>query len=295
MTDEQSNIYHQLAEKHKIEKGSVESLFLCLGIFYHMPLEKIEQYMAETKSIYRCDLMRLCLMLDIPLEAMPEELPEYPEKLLNSQLVKKQQEKFKELEEKSRKLTERNVANGEELVLLKEENAYLKKEVARLEKNHQAYIAETESMIEKSGQDQIKTEKELEQVRAMLAKLKESNHKLEGKNSSLQKSVESLTKERDFLQNQKAIQNDKASDGKKKSDYSILRKRMLDGRTFTPLQLEKLDKAVKLRMPEEEILAFASPDISPAQMEKYISWWKPEKTKTGLFGKKNHMRDRKRG
>ena len=111
MTDEQSNIYHQLAEKHQIEKGSVESLFLCLGIFYHMTLEQIEQYMAETKSIYRCDLMRLCLILDIPLEAMPEELPEYPEKLLNSQLAKKQQEKFKELEEKSRKLTERNAAN----------------------------------------------------------------------------------------------------------------------------------------------------------------------------------------
>lgn len=39
-------------------------------------------------------------------------------------------------------------------------------------------------------------------------------------------------------------------------------------------------------MPEEEILAFASPDISPAQMEKYISWWKLDKTKKGLFGKK---------
>ena len=162
----------------------------------------------------------------------------------------------------------------------------MKKEVARLEKNHQAYIAETESMIEKSVQDQIKSEKELEQVKTILAELKESNNKLESRNSSLQKSVESLTKERDFLRNEKAIQNDKASDGKKKSDYSILRKRMLDGRTFTPLQLEKLDKAVKLRMPEEEILAFASPDISPAQMEKYISWWKLDKTKKGLFGKK---------
>lgn len=288
MTDEQSNIYHQLAEKHQIEKGSVESLFLCLGIFYHMTLEQIEQYMAETKSIYRCDLMRLCLLLDIPLDVVPEELPTHPEELLNSQMVKKQQEKFKELAEKSRKLSERNAANGEELAHLKEENAYLKKEVARLEKNHQAYIAETESMIEKSGQDQIKTEKELEQVRAMLAELKESNHILESKNSSLQKSVETLTKERDFLQNEKVIQNDRTSDGKKRFDYSILRKRMLDGRTFTPLQLEKLDKAVKLRMPEEEILAFASPDISPAQMEKYISWWKPDKTRKGLFGKRNH-------
>lgn len=288
MTDEQSNIYHQLAEKHQIEKGSVESLFLCLGIFYHMTLEQIEQYMAETKSIYRCDLMRLCLLLDIPLDVVPEELPTHPEELLNSQMVKKQQEKFKDLEEKSRKLSERNAANGEELAHLKEENAYLKKEVARLEKNHQAYIAETESMMEKSGQDQTKTEKELEQVKAVLAELKESNHILESKNSSLQKSVETLTKERDFLQNEKVIQNDRTSDGKKRSDYSILRKRMLDGRTFTPLQLEKLDKAVKLRMPEEEILAFASPDISPAQMEKYISWWKPDKTRKGLFGKRNH-------
>lgn len=288
MTDEQSNIYHQLAEKYQIEKGSVESLFLCLGIFYHMTLEQIEQYMAETKSIYRCDLMRLCLLLDIPLDVVPEELPTHPEELLNSQMVKKQQEKFKELEEKSRKLSERNAANGEELAHLKEENAYLKKEVARLEKNHQAYIAETESMMEKSGQDQTKTEKELEQVKAVLAELKESNHILESKNSSLQKSVETLTKERDFLQNEKVIQNDRTSDGKKRSDYSILRKRMLDGRTFTPLQLEKLDKAVKLRMPEEEILAFASPDISPAQMEKYILWWKPDKTRKGLFGKRNY-------
>ncbi len=295
MTDEQSKIYHQLAKKYQIEKGSVESLFLCLGIFYHMPLGQIEQYMAEMKSIYRCDLMRLCLLLDIPLDVVPEELPEHPEELLNSQLTKKQQEKFKELEEKSRKLAEKNTANGEELALLKDENAYLKKEVARLEKNHQAYIAETESMMEKSGQDQIKTEKELEEVKAILDALKESNHKLESENSSLQKSVESLTTERDFLKNEKEIQNDKTSDVKKRFDYSILRKRMLDGRTFTPLQLEKLDKAVKLRMPEEEILAFASPDISPAQMDKYISWWKPDKKRKGLFGKRNHMRDRKRG
>ena len=288
MTDEQNKTYHQLAEKHQIERGSIESLFLCLGIFYHMPLEQIEQYMTETKSIYKCDLTRLCLLFDIPLSAVPEKLPEHPDEFLKSQLAKKRQEKFKELEEKRRKLTEQNTSGGEELALIREENAYLKKEVARLEKNHQAYIAETESMMEKSGQDQTKTEKELEQVKAVLAELKESNHILESKNSSLQKSVETLTKERDFLQNEKVIQNDRTSDGKKRSDYSILRKRMLDGRTFTPLQLEKLDKAVKLRMPEEEILAFASPDISPAQMEKYISWWKPDKTRKGLFGKRNH-------
>lgn len=286
MTDEQNKTYHQLAEKHRIEKGSIESLFLCLGIFYHMPLEQIEQYMTETKSIYKCDLTRLCLLLDIPLSAVPEKLPEHPDEFLKSQLAKKQQEKFKELEEKRRKLTEQNTSGGEELALIREENAYLKKEVARLEKNHQAYIAETESMMEKSGQDQVKTEKKLEEVKAMFAELEELNHELESKNDSLQKSVESLTKERDFLQNEKSIQNDETSDRKKKSDYSILRKKMIDGKTFTPLQLEKLEKAVRLRMPEKEILAFASPDIPPAQMEKYISWWKPNKTGKKLFGKK---------
>lgn len=286
MTDEQNKTYYQLAEKHRIERGSIESLFLCLGIFYHMPLEQIEQYMTETKSIYKCDLTRLCLLFDIPLSAVPEKLPEHPDEFLKSQLAKKQQEKFKELEEKRRKLTEQNTSGGEELALVREENVYLKKEVARLEKNHQAYIAETESMMEKSGQDQVKTEKKLEEVKAMFAELEELNHELESKNDSLQKSVESLTKERDFLQNEKSIQNDETSARKKKSDYSILRKKMIDGKTFTPLQLEKLEKAVRLRMPEKEILEFASPDIPPAQMEKYISWWKPNKTGKRLFGKK---------
>ncbi|MCM1244716.1 MAG: hypothetical protein NC293_03620 [Roseburia sp.] len=287
MTDEQSKTYFQLAEKYRTEKGSIDSLFLCLGIFYCMPLEQIERYMTETKSIYKRDLIRLCLLLDIPPDEVLEKLPEHPEEFINSQLVKKQQEKFKELEEKSRKLAEQNTSDGEELALFKEENAYLKKEVARLEKNHQAYVTETKSMLEESGQLQVKAEKELEEIREKFSEAEEMNNKLEMQNESLQKSVDLLTRERDALQNETQIQNDKGSRRKKKSDYSILRKKILNGGTFTPLQLEKLDKAVKLRMPEEEILTFASPDISPAQMEKYISWWKPDKTEKRLFGKRN--------
>lgn len=55
--------------------------------------------------------------------------------------------------------------------------------------------------------------------------------------------------------------------------YSRVIERIMSNKQFNAAQMEQLTKAVKISMPENEILKFADPDKTPLQMEKYIEFY----------------------
>lgn len=59
----------------------------------------------------------------------------------------------------------------------------------------------------------------------------------------------------------------------KSAFYSQVIERIMENKQFSAAQLEQLTKAVKISMPESEILKFADPDKTPLQMEKYIEFY----------------------
>lgn len=55
--------------------------------------------------------------------------------------------------------------------------------------------------------------------------------------------------------------------------YPTVCQLILNDNRFQAAQLEQLNKAVQLHMPEKEILQFANPEKSSVQMQKYIDFW----------------------
>lgn len=71
------------------------------------------------------------------------------------------------------------------------------------------------------------------------------------------------------------------------SRYSEIKKLILEEKGFTAAQLSEITRAIRLQMPEEEILTFATPDKTPLQMVRYIEFYRieQEKKKQGKQGK----------
>lgn len=77
--------------------------------------------------------------------------------------------------------------------------------------------------------------------------------------------------------------------------YPVVCQMILNDNRFQAAQLEQLNKAVQLHMPEKEILRFADPEKSSIQMQKYIDFWllvngEKEKKKRNWFHRKEMRR-----
>lgn len=77
------------------------------------------------------------------------------------------------------------------------------------------------------------------------------------------------------------------------SSYSEIKKLILEEKDFTAPQLDEITRAIRLQIPEEEILRFATPYKTQLQMARYIEFYQleqerqnPEKLVKQVFFKK---------
>ncbi len=63
------------------------------------------------------------------------------------------------------------------------------------------------------------------------------------------------------------------------SRYAEIKKLILEENNFTAPQLDEITKAIKLQIPEKEILHFATPDKTQLQMARYIQFYQLEQGK----------------
>lgn len=88
-----------------------------------------------------------------------------------------------------------------------------------------------------------------------------------------------------------------ADDRTRQDPYQEIRERILTESGFSASQLDQVQRAVELQMPEDMILHFATPDRTPLQMARYIDFYqiqgKDQKTgsRQNLFSKiKKYLR-----
>lgn len=64
-----------------------------------------------------------------------------------------------------------------------------------------------------------------------------------------------------------------ADDRTRQDPYQEIRERILTESGFSASQLDQVQRAVELQMPEDMILHFATPDRTPLQMARYIDFY----------------------